>query len=246
LTQADALRQEVGKISWFHRIDLGNGIVTPGCDDSRAKLETLHLPASLEGLSVLDIGAWNGFFSFEAERRGARRVLATDSFCWSGEGWGTKTGFDLAKKALNSKVEEMEIDVMDLSPENVGVFDVVLFLGVLYHLRHPLLALEKIFSVTRGYVVVETVLDKVWDKRPVAAFYPGSELNADPSNWWAPNRAGMEAMLKSAGFKGVATISVTPSRPVVIYRAAKRLLRGGDFLAAAQQARGVFHAWRSD
>lgn len=242
--QAESLREEVGKISWFHRIDLGNGIVTPGLDDSRAKLETLHLPASLEGLSVLDIGAWNGFFSFEAERRGARRVLATDSFCWGGEGWGTKAGFNLAKKALNSKVEEMEIDVMDLSPSNVGVFDVVLFLGVLYHLRHPLLALERIFSVTKGYVVLETVLDKVWDRRPVVAFYPGSELNADVSNWWAPNPPAMAAMLTSVGFERVAIRTVT-SRPVIIYRAAKRLLRGGKFLPAVQQARGVFHAWRS-
>jgi|SRR5579863_1287331 len=242
--QAESLRQEVNKITWFHQIDLGNGIVTPGCDKSRAKLARLHLPQSFEGLSVLDVGAWNGFFSFEAERRGARRVLATDSFCWSGEGWGTKAGFDLAKKALNSKVEEMEIDVMNLSPSNVGVFDVVFFLGVLYHLRHPLLALERIFSVTKGYVVLETVLDKVWDRRPVVAFYPGAELNADVSNWWAPNPLAMEGMLKSVGFSRVATVSLTP-RPSMLFAAAKSAFRGKSFSAAAQQARGVFHAWRT-
>ena len=240
--QVESLRQEVGKISWFHKIDLGNGIVTPGCDDSRGKLETLHLPASLKGLSVLDIGAWNGFFSFEAERRGASRVLATDSFCWSGEGWGTKAGFDLAKRALNSKVEEMEIDVMDLSPSKVGTFDVVFFLGVLYHMRHPLLALERVFSVTKGYVVLETALDKVWDKRPVMAFYPGSELNNDPTNWWGPNPAAMEAMLKSVGFNRVVRAHVVPSGRQMANWAAKDLVRGRKI---RQQGRGVFHAWRS-
>jgi tRNA (mo5U34)-methyltransferase len=243
--QVESLREEVDKISWFHRIDLGKGIVTPGLDDSRAKLATLHLPESLEGLSVLDIGAWNGFFSFEAERRGARRVLATDSFCWSGEGWGTKAGFDLARQALNSKVEEMEIDVMDLSPSNVGVFDVVLFLGVLYHLRHPLLALERIFSVTKHQLVLETVVDKVWERRPVMAFYPGSELNTDPSNWWGPNPAAVVAMLKSVGFARVSTVSLTPALPKRILRGAKSLVKRGSFLSGVEQARAVFHAWRS-
>ena len=98
----------------------------------------LDLPASLEGLTVLDIGAWDGFFSFECERRGASRVVAADYYSWHGPGWGTKAGFQLAREALGSRVEDVDIDVMDLSPERVGTFDVVLFLGVLYHLRHPL------------------------------------------------------------------------------------------------------------
>ena len=65
-------------IKWWHRIDLGDGRITPGRDATQEKLETLHLPNSLSGKTVLDIGAWDGFFSFEAERRGAVRVLATD------------------------------------------------------------------------------------------------------------------------------------------------------------------------
>lgn len=66
---------------------------------------------------------------FEAEKRGAARVLATDYFCWGGPGWGTRAGFDLAHRLLNSKVEAKEIDIPDISPETVGVFDIVLFLA---------------------------------------------------------------------------------------------------------------------
>jgi len=77
----------------------------------------LALPEDLSGMSVLDIGSWDGFFAFEAERRGASRVLATDSFCWSGEGWGNKDGFNLVRNVLNSKVEDLDIDIMELSPE---------------------------------------------------------------------------------------------------------------------------------
>jgi tRNA (mo5U34)-methyltransferase len=91
----------------------------------------------------LDIGAWDGNFSFAAQRHGAVRVLATDHFCWSGAGWGTKDGFDFANGKMKAGVESLEIDVPDISPEHVGTFDVVLFLGVLYHLRHPLLGLER-------------------------------------------------------------------------------------------------------
>ena len=112
----EELKNEVAKIRWWHKIDLGNGIVTPGYDQSSTKLKKLKIPKDLSGKTVLDIGAWDGFFSFEAERRGAKRVLAIDSFCWSGEGWGTKAGFNLARKALGSKVEDREMEVLDISP----------------------------------------------------------------------------------------------------------------------------------
>ncbi|MBI2925411.1 MAG: hypothetical protein HYY24_06870 [Verrucomicrobia bacterium] len=100
----ETLRKEVARIRWHHQIDLGHGVVTPGYDNSRKKLERLHFPVSFAGKSVLDVGAWDGFFSFEAERRGARRVLATDSFSWGGGGWGTPEGFQLARQALGSNV----------------------------------------------------------------------------------------------------------------------------------------------
>jgi tRNA (mo5U34)-methyltransferase len=152
---SEELKSQVAKIKWHHSIDLGQGVVTPGQDNSAKKLARLQFPDSFAGKSVLDIGAWDGFFSFEAERRGAKRVLATDSFVWRGGcDWADKSGFDLSKRVLGSKVEEKEIDVLELSPENVGTFDVVFFLGVLYHMKHPLLELERVASVARDFLVL--------------------------------------------------------------------------------------------
>ena len=87
----DRVRDEIAGIAWYHSIDLGHGIVTPGLDDTRHRLPAVGLPNDLTGVTVLDIGAWDGFFSFEAERRGASRVLAVDSFSWRGDGWAART-----------------------------------------------------------------------------------------------------------------------------------------------------------
>jgi tRNA (mo5U34)-methyltransferase len=194
---------EVAQVNWYHTIDLGGGVVTPGVDQTSHRMAPLELPSDLSGKSVLDIGAWDGFFSWEAERRGAARVLATDSYCWGGEGWGTKHGFDTARRLLGSRVEDLEIDVMDLSPDRVGSFDLVLFIGVLYHLRHPLLALEHVASVCDDLLILDTHTAMTKDRRPVMLFYPGTELNGDPTNWWGPNPAAVEAMLHEVGFRHV-------------------------------------------
>ena len=203
----ETLRREVDRIKWWHPIDLGHGIVTPGADVTPQRLVEIRMPDDLTGLSVLDIGAWDGFFSFAAERRGARRVMATDSFCWDGGGWGTKAGFDLARKALESKVEDRRCEVIDLSPATVGVFDVVLFLGVLYHMKHPLLALERVASVTGKHLIMQTQVDMLAINRPAMAFYPGSELNGDPTNWVGLNPAAVVAMLQLVGFTRVEILS---------------------------------------
>ena len=238
--RADALR-------WYHTIDLGQGVVTRGVDNSPERLARLQLPADLSGRSVLDIGAWDGFFSFEAERRHASRVLATDDYVWHGTGWGTgqgKAGFQFARDTLNSRVEDMDVDVMDLSPERVGIFDVVLFLGVLYHLKDPLRALERIASVTRGLLILETVVDMVGVSRPAAAFYPDRELNDDPTNWWGPNHAAVAGMLRSVGFARVDVITPPRSAAFRAARALKHRVTGRNALAAAfRQDRAVFHAF---
>ncbi len=233
--------REVAAIRWFHRIDLGDGVVTPGLDDTPAKLRRLKLPETLGGASVLDLGAWDGFFSFEAERRGAARVVAVDSYCWSGDGWGTKRGFELARRVLGSKVEDREMEVMALSPEIIGTFDVVFFLGVLYHLRHPLLALEKVAAVTKSLLVLETAVDLLGCRTPAMAFYRDRELNGDPTNWWAPNVIGLCEMLRAAGFSRVQVVSPPHAWP----KRLMRLLTGGKFSwRELQRGRVAVHAWK--
>jgi tRNA (mo5U34)-methyltransferase len=203
--EAATLRRRVDELNWFHQIDLGHGIVTPGADPSAERLAALQLPP-LAGKTVLDIGAWDGYFSFAAERLGAARVLATDSYVWGGASWGSMAGFELARVALDSRVEDRYIDVMDLSPDEVGMFDVVLFLGVLYHLRHPLLALERVAAVVGELLVVETHVDLTFLRRPAAAFYPGGELAGDETNWWGPNANAVVAMLRAVGFTSIEII----------------------------------------
>lgn len=235
---------EVAKIRWFHRIDLGQGIITPGVGDSPAELACLGMPADLSGKTVLDIGAWNGFYSFEAERRGARRVLATDSFVWSHPHYGQE-GFNLARRVLGSKVEDKHLDVMDLSPEKIGTFDVVLFLGVLYHMRHPLLALERAASVTAedGMLILETHVDMLHLNRPALAFYPDSELGCDPSNWFGPNPAAVVGMLKAVGFEQVQIAAPPPeSSSSSGYRVFSGQFKGNPEAVAGN--RMIFHAWK--
>jgi tRNA (mo5U34)-methyltransferase len=196
---------------WYHQIEVAPGVVTPGVNDSQMVLGLLDLPADLSGLHVLDIGTRDGFFSFECERRGAE-VVAVDYLP------AEETGFPVARELLGSKVEFTQCNVYDLSEERFGTFDIVLFLGVLYHLRDPMLALDRIWDVARGRVIVETqtidealLMESGEFKRmvdispeladiPLMQFYPGDVLNSDPTNVWAPNEACLKAMLSEAGF----------------------------------------------
>jgi tRNA (mo5U34)-methyltransferase len=196
------LQALVDKYLWHHQIDLGDGIVTPGRDKSARKLAALELPA-LAGKSVLDVGAWDGYFSFAAERLGAERVVALDSVVWHNL---SKDPFEIARKRLRSNVEDVELEVLEISPETVGMFDVVLFMGVLYHMRDPMAALEAVASVTKELLVVETFTDMAWSPRKAVAFYPGKYLGGDHSNWWGPNPAAAVAMVEELGFKEVQAI----------------------------------------
>src|ERR1051326_4637922 len=100
-------------ITWFHSFRFKDGSEVSGVKQlSRLNAEAeLIFKIPLTGRSVLDIGAWDGFFSFEAEKRGAARVLATDHFCWSGPGWGNKAGFDFVHAKLESRVASADVDV---------------------------------------------------------------------------------------------------------------------------------------
>jgi tRNA (mo5U34)-methyltransferase len=246
-SETDDLRAAVAAQGWFHTIDLGDGIVTDGRDESPRKLGWIGLPRDLRGRAVLDVGAWDGFFSFECERRGAERVVALDGPAWRAPEWGpggfgTRSGFDLARRALGSGVEDVEIELDDISPETVGRFDVVLFLGVLYHLKHPWVALERVASVCDGLLILETHADLLDVRRPAMALYPGDEVAGDASNWWGPNLAALKAMLREEGF---ARVEVVHREPLSyrLARAGYRRLRGPRF--RAQQGRVVVHAHRA-
>lgn len=182
------------------------------------------------GKSVLDIGAWDGYFSFEAEKRGASRVLATDHFCWSGPGWGTKDGFNHVHRVTGSKVESLDVDVFDLDPEKHGTFDVTMLLGVIYHLTDPFGGLKKAASVTGDCLIVETHTDMNNTRKPVMRYYLGSELNGDPTNFWGPNRLCLENMLRELGFTRFDSW---------FYPSAKR-----RWLPWNQRGRLIMHAWR--
>lgn len=200
---------EISNIRWFHPFNF-EGVHTHSPEATalmqlRAERIFRH---SVAGLSVIDIGAWDGFFSFEAEKRGASRVLATDHFCWSGPGWGTKAGFDLAHRLLGSKIESRDIAPEAMTPAEVGQWDVVLYLGVLYHSPNPLGDLKRVAALTKKMAIVETVIERTWSKKPLIRYVHGdssSPHSADPTNFFVPNLSAMQAMLRTVGFSRIET-----------------------------------------
>lgn len=196
---------------WFHRIELFPDLVTPGWSDpSVEKLPYFGLPDDLSGMRVLDIGCAEGFFSFEAERRGAKEVIAIDSFPDS------VRRFNICRNVFGSKATAFLCNVYDLNPRTFGTFDVVFFFGVLYHLRHPLLALEKIFSVCAGTILLQTANFESRDlvDVPIAKFHPcGIQSGTpekpmfDPTVFWLPNAECVRAMLKHVGFHQINTLT---------------------------------------
>jgi tRNA (mo5U34)-methyltransferase len=241
----DQRRERVDALGfWFHSVDLGGGLITPGVMPNATLnqiFDEMSLP-DLKGKTVLDIGAWDGFYSFEAERRGAARVLSLDHYMWSvdlakpvdlanpapapdsvaaevvsqpqqyheTELWDPvnlpgKRGYDTAHEMLGSKVEWHAEDFMEMDLAPLGTLDVVFYLGVLYHMEDPLRALRRVRQVTGELAVVETeaTVFPGYEDKPIFHFWPGIELNKDPSNWWSPNLAGLVGMLHAAGFSQV-------------------------------------------
>lgn len=211
LTDDDVRAQIAAYAHWYHRIELRPGIVTPGINDSPLVLRHLHLPDDASGLRVLDLGARDGFFSFELERRGAE-VLAVDYMP------AEATGFAMASRILGSRVPYLHENLYNLRPEKLGTFDLVLFLGLLYHLPDPLGALRLIRSLTRSRMLLETlIIDESLPLRdggsvplasidarltnvPIMCFFPGNSMGGDPSNYWGPNIECVKAMLGETEF----------------------------------------------
>lgn len=216
---------------WFHNMELDGVPTAPDHFLGNYPSDKWHrfahaIPADLTGRSVLDIGCNGGFYSIEMKRRGAARVLGID--------------FDedyLAQARFAAEISGLDIEFAKLSVYDVGAigerFDVVLFMGVFYHLRHPLLALDLIHehvaddlmifqSMQRGSVELEAVKSDYdfWQTEhfdapgyPKLHFIEGNYAQ-DPTNWWAPNAACVEAMLRSAGF----AITAHPEQEVYICR----------------------------
>ena len=199
------LMLRVDKVVWFHSMELRLGVASVGPKTKevlKREEETFLAPFDLTGRSVLDIGAWNGFFSFAAKRRGATRVLATDHFAWRHSVYRGREGFDLARAEFGLDVETMEIDPTAITG-TLGRFDVVLFLGVFYHLHDPIDVMQRLREVTGQLLLVETHQDALHRTDPAMVFYPGAELHKDSTNWWGPNPAMMLRLLLQLGFSRI-------------------------------------------
>jgi len=217
-TTVEQIREDLKKLGkWFHNIDLKGVKTAPDHflgDYPNMKFKNFAnaIPQDLTGKSVLDIGCNGGFYSIEMKRRGAARVLGIDS-----------DDRYLEQARYAAKVLDADIEFRNMSVYEVGSlkekFDVVIFMGVLYHLRHPLLALDLLYdnvvgdmlifqSMQRGSDQVEKVeadydfwdVD-IFEKRDFPHMYfIEHRYSQDPTNWWIPNRSCMEAMLRSSGF----------------------------------------------
>jgi tRNA (mo5U34)-methyltransferase len=199
------LQEQIDALRWFHQIDFGNGIITPGLA-SLAQMNAqadIYFSDGVGGLSVLDIGCWDGFNSLEAVRRGATRVLAMDHWVWHYHPFAKRDTVELVREYAAPDLKILDIDLFNIGPNNVGRFDVVLFCGVLYHLRDMLAGLERAASVTDKMLVLETHMDARDIDRPAAIFYPTVECNGDGTNWWGPNRACVEGMISDVGFSQI-------------------------------------------
>jgi tRNA (mo5U34)-methyltransferase len=192
--------------TWFHSFILSDGtrIDAPIKTNKLLQMEfdAFFAGIDLHGRSVLDIGAWDGAFSFEAKRRGAARVLATDRWAWTHS--QALEHFLYVRRDLRlDDVDYQIIDIPQLSKQTVGTFDVVLFLGVFYHLREPISVLDRLAEIATDVLILESHLAVEDLPFPAMRFYPGDELNHDPTNWWGPNRLCLEELLKSSGFTDI-------------------------------------------
>ena len=221
---------------WFHRIDLGGGIFTKTesvmgepVDHPRETWEIIQqcLPADLTGKSVLDVGCNGGFYCVEARRRGARRVLGVD-----GQRQHVRQAL-FVRKVLGLELEFRRFSVYDLEPATVGLFDVTLALGLVYHLKHLVLALERLYDVTNELLIVETAIIPP-EQTPSSFVQPLGEIrqtlhplfyaqNAPEAkeqvyNWFLPSPDALRALLLNTGFEEVSVFSVVRDRAVLVCR----------------------------
>jgi tRNA (mo5U34)-methyltransferase len=238
---------------WYHTIDLGGGVVTPGWFDLRPIVDRFPWP-DVRGKRCLDVGTYDGFLAFELERRGAAEVVATDimdhaDWDWSpreratgiayleGQAGQKGRGFEIAAEALNSKVKRVFVNVYDLDPEQLGTFDVVVCGSLLLHLRDPLRALAAIRGVCGGsFMSLETVdlrLSTMLRRTPVL------HLEALDGRWMIPTVSAHRRMIDVSGFDVVEVakpyaIPYGPAHPTVDRSLRGRAVDVGRRLAAGR------------
>jgi tRNA (mo5U34)-methyltransferase len=191
---------EINALPWVHTIDLGNGIVTPGKWPHNDLIQQAFDQIDFTGKRVLDIGCWDGLWSFEAEKRGAAEVYATDDV--SQRSFHSTQTFSLAKDILESNVRYFPETPVERVPTLGLKFDVVLFLGVYYHLRDPLRALAILRSVLNdgGLIVIEGAV--IYNRRrSFARFLYDDVFCDDASNWWIPSTKCLEEWVESSFFR---------------------------------------------
>jgi tRNA (mo5U34)-methyltransferase len=242
MTSPADLQAQADAFGWYHSIDLGNGVVTKGISVQETSADVIP---DVSGRSVLDIGAWDGKFSFLAEQAGASRVVALDHYAWGvdfvarGVYWsecmhnGTlpdqsrdetdfwrpdlpgRRGFEFAAAALSSKVTPVVGDFQRIDLDELGQFDVVLYLGVLYHMKEPLTCLERVRSVTNEVAVIETEAVHIngLDHEALLQFHAGSSLRTDFGNWYVPTIEALHNLCRAAGFSRVDTVVGPPPAP---------------------------------
>ncbi len=198
----------------YHSIELPNGEVLPGLQSIahlKGRMAAFGLPDDLRGKRALDIGAWDGWFSFELERRGAH-VVAVDCMPFR--------TFLEARRLMGSRVEYRIMDMNELTVGALGRFDIVLFLGVLYHLRDPLIALERIVSLTTDLALIDSfVIPSEYSAgapRRILEFYETTELGGQLDNWFGPTAECLNAMCRAAGFAQVRSAGEAGQRASLI------------------------------
>ena len=194
----DEVRARVAAVPhWYHPIEVRPGIVTPGANEAPAVLASCSTFRTIAaGCAGLDLGTRDGFFAFELERRGAE-VMAVDYVAV------TDSGFAVAAELLGSRVTYLQRNLYELDAAELGTFDIVLFLGLLYHLPDPLGALRVVRNLARQRMLLETlVLDfgAAMDELPLMRFFAGSSWAGDPTNYWGPNVRCVEEMLGETEF----------------------------------------------
>lgn len=210
------LAARIAEASWYHTLDLGGGVVTRGEYDLRPALNKVPLPDRLDGMRCLDVGTRDGFWAFEMERRGASEVVGIDIFDsarldWPqpppvlapevvGELGRRQVCFEIAKEALGSRAERVDLSVYDLTPEAIGRFDFAIIGTLLLHLRDPVGALTSIARVLDGRLLVNDVVSLSLSLvRPWSAAF--SMLDRDGPFWTIPNVRGFDRRLIAAGYE---------------------------------------------